>query len=77
VALAGRRWEVLELGLGAGRGACDGSIGSANTDAGGRGVLGVDGGLLGEVDAGGSGVCYTSVVDWKIGWFRDGWAAGQ
>ncbi len=39
-----------------------------NTDAGGRGVVVVDGGMLGEVDAGGSGVCYAGVVDWQIGW---------
>jgi hypothetical protein len=77
VALAGRWWEVHELELGAGGGACDGTIGSANTDAGGRGVAMVDGGVLGEVDAGGSGVCYACVVDWQIGWVGDGWAAGQ
>jgi hypothetical protein len=74
--LAGRWWEVCELELGAGQGACNGAIGSANTDAGGRGVAVVDRGVLGEVDAGGSGVCYTSVVDLKIGWVGDGWAAG-
>ncbi len=68
MALAGRWWEVLEL---------NGAIGSANTDAGGRGVAVVDRGVLGEVDAGGSDVCYAGVVDWKIGWVRDGWAAGQ
>ncbi len=62
--MAGRWWEVNELELGTGGGACDGAIGSANTDAGGRGVAVVDGGVLGEVDAGGSGVCYASVVDW-------------
>jgi hypothetical protein len=77
VALAGRRWEVLELELGAGRGACDGAIDNANTDAGGRGVAVVDGGVLAEVDAGGSGVGSSSVVDWKMGWVKDGWAAGQ
>ncbi len=76
MALAGRWWEVLELELGAGGGACDGAVGSANTDAGGRGVAVVDRGVLGEVDAGGSDVCYASVVDWKIGWVGDGWAAG-
>ncbi len=38
----------------------------------GRGVAVVDGGMLGEVDAGGSGVCYAGVVDWKMGWVRDG-----
>ncbi len=38
VALVGRWWEVLELELGAGRGACNGAIGNANTDAGGSGV---------------------------------------
>jgi hypothetical protein len=67
---------VLELELGAGGGACDGATGSANTDAGGRGVAVVDRGVLGEVDAGGSSVCYAGVVDWKIGWVGDGWAAG-
>ncbi len=73
----GRWWEVCELELGSGGGAFDGAISSANTDAGGRGNAVVDGGVLGEVDAGGSSVCYTTVVDWKIGWVRDGWAAGQ
>jgi hypothetical protein len=63
--------------LGTGGGACDGAIGSANTDAGGRDVVVIEGGVLGEVDAGGSGVCYAGVVDWKIGWVGDGWAAGQ
>jgi hypothetical protein len=76
VALAGRWWEVCELELGAGRGGCDGAIGSANTDVGGRGVAVVDGGLLSEVDARGSGVCYAGVVDWQIGWVGDEWAAG-
>ncbi len=70
-------WKVLELELSTGRGACDAAIGSANTDARDRGVAVVDWGVLGEVDAGGSGVCYAGVVDWKIGWVRDGWAAGQ
>ncbi len=77
VALAGRWWEVGELELGTGRGACNGAIGNANTDAGGRGVAVVDGGIFGEADAGGSGVCYAGVVDWQIGWVGDGWAAGQ
>ncbi len=63
VALAGRWWEVRELELGTGGGACNGAIGSANMDAGVRGVAVVDGGILGEVDAGGSSVCYASVVD--------------
>ncbi len=63
--------------MGTGGGACDGAIGSANTDAGGRDVVVIEGGVLGEVDAGGSGVCYAGVVDWKIGWVGDGWAAGQ
>ncbi len=49
--------------MGAGGGACDGAIGNANMDAGGRGVAVVDGGVFGEVDAGGSGVCYANVVD--------------
>ncbi len=67
--MVGRWREVLELELGAGGGACNGAVGSANTDAGGRGVAVVDGGMLGS---GG----YAGVVDWKIGWVRDGWAAG-
>jgi hypothetical protein len=77
VASASRWWEVCELELSADRGACDGAIGNANTDAGGRGVAVVDGGVLGEVDAGGSGVSYASVVDWQIGWVGGGWAAGR
>ena len=77
MALAGRWWEVRELELGAGRGTCNGAIGSANTDAGGRGVAVVDRGVLGQVDAGGSGVYYAGVVDWQIGWVGGGWAAGQ
>ncbi len=76
MALAGRWWEVRELELGAGGGACNGAIGSANTDAGGRGVAVVDGGLFGEVDAGGSGVCYAGVVDWQNRWVGVGLAAG-
>ncbi len=76
VALVGRWWEVLKLELGAGGGACDGAIGNANTDAGGRGVAVVDGGVLAEVDAGGSSVGYSGVVDWKMGWVGNGWAAG-
>ncbi len=77
MALVGRLREVLELELGTGRGACNGAIGNANTDAGGRGVAVVDGGMLAEVDAGGTGVSYSSVVDGKVGWVGDGWAAGQ
>ncbi len=46
VTLEGRWWEVHELELGAGRGACDGAIRNANTDAGGRGVAVVDGGVF-------------------------------
>ncbi len=61
--MAGRWWEALELELGVGEGACNGAIGSANTDAGGRGVAVIDRGMHGEVDAGGSGVCYAGVVD--------------
>ncbi len=76
MALTGRWWEVHELELGTGEGACDGAIGNANMDAGGRGVVVVDGGVFGEVDAGGSGVCYAGVVDWQIGWVGGGWAAG-
>jgi hypothetical protein len=56
VALVGRWREDLELDLGAGRGACNGAVSNANTDAGGRGVAVVDGGVLAEVDAGGSSV---------------------
>jgi hypothetical protein len=37
----------------------------------------VDGGMLAEVDAGGSSVGYSGVVDGKMGWVRNGWAAGQ
>ncbi len=78
MALAGRWREILELELGAGRGACNGAVGDANTDAGGRGVVVVDGGVLTEVDdAGGTGVGYSSVVDGKVGWVSGGWAAGQ
>jgi hypothetical protein len=77
VALAGRRWEIFELELGTGGGAWDSAVGSTNTDAGGRGVAVVEGGVLGEVDAGGSSVCYAGVADWKMGLVRDGWAAGQ
>ncbi len=61
--MAGRWWEVLELELGAGRGICDGAISSANTDYGGRDVAMVDRGVLAEVDAKGSNVCYAGVVD--------------
>ncbi len=63
MAFGGRWWEVPELEVGTGGRACDGAIGSANMDAGSRGVAAVDGGVLDEVDARGSGVCYASVVD--------------
>ncbi len=76
VALVGRWREVLELELGAGGGACNGAVGDANTDAGGRGVAMVDRGMLTGVDAGGTGVGYSGVVDGKVGWVRSGWAAG-
>jgi hypothetical protein len=76
VALTGRWWEVPELELGTGGGACNGAVSSANTSAGGRGIAVVDGGMLAELDARGSGVGYFGVVDWKMGWVRDGWAAG-
>ncbi len=46
MALAGRWREFLELELSTGRGACNGAIGEANADAGGRGVAVVDGGVL-------------------------------
>jgi hypothetical protein len=75
--LVGRWWEVRELELGTGGEACDGAIGSANTDAGGSGVAVVDEGVLDKLDAGGSGVYYAGVVDWQIGWVGDEWAAGQ
>jgi hypothetical protein len=68
---------ILELELGAGGEACNGAIGDANTDAGGIGVTVVEGGVLAEVDAGGTGVGYSGVVDGKVGWVRYGWAAGQ
>jgi hypothetical protein len=59
-----RKWrEVLELELGAGGGACNCAVGNANTDAEGRGVAVVDGGILAEVDARGSGVGYSGVVN--------------
>ncbi len=77
MALAGRWREVIELELGAGRGACNGAIGNANTCSGGRGVVVVDGSFLSEVDARGTGVGYSSVVYGKVGWVSDGWAAGQ
>jgi hypothetical protein len=77
VALADRWWEVHELELGTGGGACDGAVGNSNTDSGGRGVGVVDGGVLAEVDAGGSSVGYSSLVDGKMGWVKDGWAAEQ
>jgi hypothetical protein len=77
MALAGRWQEVLELELGANEGACNGAISNANTDAGSRGVAVVDRGVVAEVDAGGSRVGYSNVVDGKMGWFGDGWAAGQ
>jgi hypothetical protein len=76
VALAGRWGEVLELELGAGGGACNGSISNANADAGGRGVAVIDGCMLTEVYAGGTGVSYTGVVDGKLGWVSEGLAAG-
>ncbi len=72
MALAGRWSEVLELELGTGGGACNGAVGNANTDAGGRGVTVVDGSVLAEVDAGGSGVGYSRLVGRKMGWVRDG-----
>ncbi len=77
MALAGRWQEVLELELGAGGGACNGAVGNANTYAGDRGVTVVDGGVLAEVDAGGYGAGFSGVVDGKMRWVRDGWAAGQ
>ncbi len=61
--LVGRWREVLEIELGTGGGACNGAVGNANTDAGGRGVAVVDGGVLAEVDAGGSSAGYSGVVD--------------
>ncbi len=76
MALADRWGEILKLELGAGGGPCNGAIGNANTDAGGRGVAVVEGGVLAEVDARGTGVGDSSVVDRKVGWVRDGWVAG-
>ncbi len=77
MALVGRWREVLELELGTGGGACNGAVGDASADSGGRGVAVVDGGMLAKVDAGGTSVGYSGVVDGKVGWVRDGWAAGQ
>ncbi len=77
MALVGRRREVLELELSAGGEACNGAIGNANADAGGRGVAVVNGGMLAEVDAKGIGVSYSGVSDGKAGWVGGGWAAGQ
>ncbi len=72
MALAGRWREVLELELGTGGGACNGAISDANADAGGRGVAVADRGVLAEVDAGGTSVGYSGVVDRKVGWVSDG-----
>jgi hypothetical protein len=33
-------------------------------------------GVLAEVDAGDTGVGFSNVVDGKVGWVSDGWAAG-
>ncbi len=76
MALVGRWREVHELALGAGGGACNGAVGNANMDAGGRGVTVVDGSMHAAVDAAGTGVGYSGVVDGKVGWVSDGWAAG-
>ncbi len=62
--------------MGVGGEACNGAVGDANVDAGGRGVTVVDGSMLAEVDARGAGVGYSGVVDGKVGWVSDGWAAG-
>jgi hypothetical protein len=72
VTLASRWREVLELELSAGRGACNGAIGDANTDAGDRGVAVVNRGVLSEVDARGAGVSYSGVSDGKMGWVGGG-----
>jgi hypothetical protein len=77
VALASRWREFLELKLGAGRGACNGAVGNANADAGSRDVVVVDEGVLAEVDARGTSVSYFGVVDRKVGWVSEGWAAEQ
>ncbi len=67
MALAGSWREVLELELGTGRGACNDAFGDANTDAGGRGGAVVDGGVLAKVDAVGTSVGYSGVIDGKVG----------
>jgi hypothetical protein len=77
VALVCRWREVLELELGAGGGACNGAVGKANVDAGGRGVAVVNRSMLAEVDAGGTSVGYSGVVDGKVGRVSERWAAGQ
>jgi hypothetical protein len=53
----------------------NGVVGNSNADAGGRGVAVVDGGMLTEVDARGTGVGYSGVVDIMLGWVRGWWAA--
>ncbi len=76
MALAGRWREVFKLELGTGGGACNGAVGNTKADAGDRGVEVVNESMLADVDAGGASVGYSGVVDGKVGWVSDGWAAG-
>ncbi len=76
MALAGRRREVLELEVSAGRVAGNGAIGNANMDAENRGVAVVNWGFLAEVAAKSTSVGYSGVGDGKAGWGGEGWAAG-
>jgi hypothetical protein len=70
LALAGRWRKVLELKLSASGGACNGAISNANADAGGRGVVVVNGGVLAEVDARGISDGDSGVSEGKGGWVR-------
>ncbi len=56
VALVGRWREVLKLDVSDGRGAGNGAIGNADKDTRGRCVAVVNGDVLAEVDARGTGV---------------------
>jgi hypothetical protein len=68
--------DVLKLEVIYVRGAGKGAVSNANLDARGRGVAVVDGGILSDIDARGTGVGYSGVGDGKAGWGGEGWAAG-